>query len=582
MDLRNWMQTSRSFAIFFTAVLLIILAATITLVVIVGRNTYLNMRLSTICPDYFSYEYAYVVDERGRGLDSAAVALRDNSNINMIYRTFTDHNGRFVLFHDFGSFALSKIPFSYFLYVSVEGWNDTIQYTFEKYRACHFRKKDGPDTIVCDRGARSKLILRLGQAARITVDTGYGFIPFEEIALSERLPGGVAAKLPFDKVFYTTIPAGGSSIAFAVVPVRDYRVLEGEGLLLTEGIYYYLDRDGNRDLGNEQPQPFAGPGESGGAGIADCTVRTCRTIDSVRIGSTWCLLDLQLRSMDRRQPLLRFRRNDALLGTVVLKSAGNAVDIAGAAPAGPAGEAVVDSAKYKIFLWDHRGLNYSDRSAVVLGIDRNNDGKFDSREGSGELYEHARGRIALGGMSFVIDTIAPDGLRLFCSDIKQGEEKPAEAMTGKWVNDFTASATCPVSLYRECGAHRYVVLYFFEGTAADFMEAPEIGSFISLMRGQLGPTRIIGINRRPTGELYGKEPVINENRGWHGPLVRRFHNHRTEEIVCLDAAATIVYRGEVDAGAISAVWKHAGVDDAVAVSLFEQQYAGREVGLPAR
>ena len=109
------------------------------------------------------------------------------------------------------------------------------------------------------------------------------------------------------------------------------------------------------------------------------------------------------------------------------------------------------------------------------------------------------------------------------------------------------------------------------------MEASEIGTFISLMRDQLGTTRLIGVNRRMTGDVYSKEPVINENRGWQGALVQQFHNHRDQEIVCFDTTATIVYRGEVGPKAITTIWAHAGTDDVVAVSLYEQQYADRVV-----
>ncbi|MBN1308321.1 MAG: hypothetical protein JXA18_10420 [Chitinispirillaceae bacterium] len=554
MDLRDRILSSRPFAITLLTILILIAAVMITVAVIVGRITWANMRLSTICPDYFSYEYAYVVDEQGRGIDSAAISLWDNSNINMIYRTFTDHNGRFVLFHDFGSFALSRIPFSYFLYVSVEGWSDTIRYSFEKYRVCHFRKKDGPDTIVCNLDRRSKLTLRLEQATTVIIDTGYSFVSYDEFALSNRVPTGVTANLPFDTLFLTTLPIGSSRIAIAVAPIRDYRIMKDKAGLLTEGTWYWIDRDADNNLDDEQPAPFFDRNEGGGK---DCTAGTCRVIDSVTIGAVRYFLDLQLRGLDRPRPLLRFRRADALRGM-----------------------ATVDSSRYALLLWDHRCVNYAGLSSVMLGIDRNNDGHFDGREGSRELYEHACGRIVFDTLSFVIDTIPPDGLRLFCSDIKQGNELPSEAMIGTWAEDFKASAACPVSLYHECGEHRYVVLYFFEGPAADFMEAPEINTFIALMRAQLGPTRIIGINRRPTGALYSRELVINESRGWRGPLVRRFHNHRTEEIVCLDNTATIVYRGTVGIGAITEIWKSAGLDEAGAVFLYEQQYAGREVAPP--
>ncbi len=581
MDIRDWMQENRLITILLATVIGIMLIVMIAITIVIGRNTYVNMRLSTICPDYFTYEYAYVVDEKGRGIDSVAVSLWDNSNIHLVYRTFTDSTGRFVLFHDLGSFTLPNIPLSYFLNVSFEGWNDTIRYSFERNRICHFRKIDGPDTIVYNRGSRSILTLRLEQAAKVMIDSGYALAPYEEIVLSERPPEGVDAPLPFDTVFYTTIPAGASPIPFAVVPVRGGRVVRDKGVLLTEGTYYTFDRDGDRDLKDEQLLLFAGAGRSVNDGIIDCTARTCRTVDSVRSANSWYFFNLQLRGMDRKQPLLRYRRGDALRGLVTLTSSSVEINKRNISLADFTGGTVVGSAKkYEVFLWDRRGVNFTDLSAVVLGIDRNGDGIFDSREGNSEMYEHAEGRIVLDSMSFVIDTIAPDGQRMFCSDIRNGVEKPADAMVGTWARDFTAAAACPLSLYLECGANRYVVLYFFAGSAAKFMEASEISNFMTIMRDQLGPVRIIGINRQSTGELYSREPVINENHGWQGPLVRQFHNHRSEEIVCLDATATIVYRGAVGIDAIAAIWEHAGVDNAIATSLYEQQYAGREMRKP--
>jgi hypothetical protein len=547
MNVRDRMISSRPFAFALGGVLLLVVVIVGLSTALVIRNTYLKMRLSSLCPDYFATEYAWVVDENGRGIDSVAVTLRDNSNINMIYRTFTDSTGRFVLFHDFGSFALYDIPFSYFLYVSAEGWSDTVCYSFERYRVCHFRKKEGPDTIVFNSANRSTLSLRLEQAQRVMIDSGFSFVPYEEIALSSRQPSAVEGTLPFDTVFYTTLSVGAASVGFAVIPIAGYRVLGGKAGLLTEGTYYVIDRNGDRRLTDEVPVQFTGAG--------NCTVGTCRTTDSISVGAVWYHLDIKVRGIQGNAPLLRYRRADALKGSVMM-----------------------DSVRYPLLLWDRRCSGYSDRSAVVVGVDRNGDGFFEGNDGGVEMHEDARGRIVFDSVSFVIDTIASNGLRLYCSAIKRGVEHSKPASIGTWTDNFSVAATCPLSLYQECAANRYVLLYFFEGVAAYAMESTDIHTLSTLMRDQLGATRLIGVNRRSAGELYCGDPVINENRGWSGPLVRQFHNHRERELVCLDAGATIVYRGTIGPEAILTIWKHAGADDAVAQSVYEQQFDGKVTG----
>ena len=543
MDFKGSFFSSRPFIVTFIGALAIIVLFVIGGTALLVRNTWLNMRISSICPDYFSYEYAWVVDENGRGLDSVAVTMRDNSNVNLIYRVFTDSTGRFVLFHDFGSFALHEIPFSYFLYVSAEGWSDTVRYRFKRYRGCHFRKTDGPDTIVFNPAYRSVSGFRMEKTGRVLIDSGYAFAPYEDIALSRRRPEFISGALPGDSVYYTMLKAGKTSVGFAVLPVSSYRIDKKTKTLMTEGVWYCIDRDHDGDLSEETPVEFSGTGE--------CTVAGCRAVDSVSGSFGWYFFDLRLRRTPGKAPRLRYRRADALQGTVT-----------------------VDSVGYPVLLWDYGGSDYSDLSTVILSVDRNRDGAFAAEEGNRELYEQCRGRIAFDSVTMRIDTIAPDGSRLFCSAIRHTREQSSEATVGTWVDNFTAAATCPLSLYQECAVNRYVLLYFFEGAAGHFMEAPEVSLLVALMRDRLGATRIIGVNRRSAGEPYITEPVINENLGWDGPLVRQFHNHRDREIICLDAQGTIVYRGVPGTGAITGIWHRAGVDPVVAQAVYEQRLSG--------
>jgi hypothetical protein len=555
MALWKKLLSSKRFAVIVAITLFFAVAVIIALTATVLRNAWLNMRISTICPDYFSYEYAWVVDENGQGIDSVAIELWDNSDFNLIYRTFTDSSGRFVLFHDFGSFALYNMPFSYDLFVHVDGWSDTIRYGFEKHRVCHFRKKTGPDTIVCDLSERSKWVVKFQQTEKIIIDTGYQFIPYEKRALAFRRPDNGKEPLPYDTVYYTSIRAGKENVPFAVVPFHDYAVNSDKNIL-TRGVYYAIDRDGDNNLADEKLQLISASGSEGLS--TDCTVQTCRTIDSIFRGERCYYLDLKVREM-HRNPFLQVRRAD-----------------------GVSAEINIDSTAYKVFLWDRAGCDYSDPGKVIFGIDLNHDGKIAGYEGSRELFEQVRGRIVLDTVSFRIDTITPDGLRLYCSDVRRGSGTPFEASVGSWVKDFDAIASCPVSLYKVCAAQRYTVLYFFSGNSRRQMEQAEITTLLTLMEEQLGKTEIIGINRRVTGDPYCDKMVINENRGWEGPLVHRFHNHRETEIVCLDDAATVVYRGETGPSAIKAIWKQAGLDDVVALSVFDQLYADREVVVPSK
>lgn len=543
--------SSKRFAVAVAVAVLLSVAAIGSLTAVVLRNAWLNMRISTICPDYFSYEYAWVVDENGTGIDSAAVELWDNSNFNLIYRTFSDTNGRFVLFHDFGSFALYNMPFSYDLFVHVDGWRDTIRYGFEKHRVCHFRKKTGPDTIFCSSAERSKLLLQFQQTQKIVIDSGYEFIPYKEIALSAVKPDGMENVLPYDTVFHSSLRIGNQNVFCAVVPVQDYKISK-QNKVLSAGTYYVLDRDGDNDLTDEELRLFSKPGDT--ITITDCTVRSCLTIDSVYRDNRWYCLALKLRGLNRKSPLLSFRRADAVSGTLT-----------------------VDSTRYQALLWDRAACDYSELSKVVFGIDRDSDGVIDGREGGKEIYEHLRGRVTFDTVSFSVDTITSDGLRMFCSDQRVADGNIKEASVGTWMDDFNAVASCPLSFYKECALHRYTILYFFSGNSKQLMEQTEITTLLTLMREHLGDAAIIGINRRTTGDPYCSEKVINENRGWNGPLVRKFHNYREAEIICLDNAATIVYRGEVGPEAIESIWKHAGVDNVIALSVYDQLYADREV-----
>ena len=553
--LKNWMMTSRTFAIALGIVISFAIITIIALGIVVGRNTYMNMRLSTICPDYFSKEYAYIVDENGKGIDSVAVELWDNSNFNLIYRTFTDSCGRFVLFHDFGSFALHSIPFSYFLDVSVDGWNDTIRYMFERYRTCHFRKTDGPDTIVCRSDRRSKMVISINGRVRDAHNVGLSWIPFTDVALSTSRPRGLADSLMARNCYYTSITIGSKKVPCAIIPVKEFQIPYGNQEHLAEGLWYVLDHNGDMHLSDETPRMITG--ESGSS--ADCFMGTCMFTDSVSVGERNVSLECRVTGANEKNPVLGYRRHDALYGTVTL-----------------------DSATYTVSIWDAGATLFSDRSRVVLMADRNGDSTYTAADGSAEVFGNVLGTISIGRYRFLIDTIDNDGLHLYCSNIYHDTVavKRSTAAIGTWVDEFKGVVVSPFSLYQTCASHSYVMFYFFEGNSWRMMHQPAIVALTDLMKEELGSVALIGVNRYAAGSDVCSDPVIVENRGWRGPLVEQLHNTLPEELVCLDAAATIVYRGAPGTAAISALWKHAGKDDEVAKTLYGQQVVKPVVDLP--
>lgn len=116
----------------------------------VFKTILVNLTYNDISPNYHSFQSAYVVDSNGIGIDSVAVFLKDNSNFNLIYRTFTDSRGKFELFNDFHSYTLLNTPTSFELHTYFKGVKDTAIYKFKKYRVAHFKKVHGPDTIMID------------------------------------------------------------------------------------------------------------------------------------------------------------------------------------------------------------------------------------------------------------------------------------------------------------------------------------------------------------------------------------------------------------------------------------------------
>lgn len=146
----NQTKKNRNLKILIFSTLSLFLALLLFLTIFVIKTVVCKITYNDISPNYHSFHKAYVVDHEGNGIDSVAVFLKDNSNFNLIYRTFTDSSGMFELFNDFHSYTLLNTPTSFELHMYIKGVRDTIIYKFKKHRLTHFKKVSGPDSIIVD------------------------------------------------------------------------------------------------------------------------------------------------------------------------------------------------------------------------------------------------------------------------------------------------------------------------------------------------------------------------------------------------------------------------------------------------
>jgi hypothetical protein len=207
-----------------------------------------------------------------------------------------------------------------------------------------------------------------------------------------------------------------------------------------------------------------------------------------------------------------------------------------------------------VLLWDRWAAGYSDLRTVALAVDSDGDGRFACIEGSPELFETAARPIRIDTTRFIVDTIYGYPPRLLCSHFATDRTTPADARVGSMLPDIRAHHRCPISLWQECGDHDFVVIYCFQGNSRSHMEAPHVNALVTLMRERLGTTRFIGLNRNATDRAYTGQPIIEENRGWRGELVGTLHNHRDQEIICIDSLATVLCRAEPGRAAVETLF----------------------------
>ncbi len=118
----------------------------------------------------------------------------------------------------------------------------------------------------------------------------------------------------------------------------------------------------------------------------------------------------------------------------------------------------------------------------------------------------------------------------------------APSITGYYKEEF--------NLFRTLSENDIVVLYFFEGNTEELMSEPILHTTVEELERRFSRVQLIGINRNVSGQPWGKLPVIEENLGWNGPIVRAFHNNRNRELVCIDSTGTIILRGVPGSGII--------------------------------
>lgn len=502
---------------FYTTGILILIGAFCALILIIGgiviKTAMVNLRYRNICPDYFASLDAFIVGPDGTGLDSISVTLRDNSNINCLYQTFTDKNGRFTLFNDFNSFALYETPFTYYLYVSAGGKQDTIRYKFRRYRTCHFEKVEGPDTIIFNRYEGRDILLTLRNVSRKKLSAISDDLPFNTTALSERPP--IYLKKAFTG--WNTILYGSIRIDEKYAVTAAMRGPQNSTDFSNIAVYYVIDKDLDSDLNDERPVKWFVIGDDP---EPDCKVRTCFTDENVISDGTLFNFSMRLRGFDTEVPLLDIRSEDVLCG-----------------------EYQFHQKKLTAMLWNRQMCGFKNWRSLSLGLDLDENGSIDFTEGSEEMFENLSRYIVIDSTTIRIDTIIGNGITL------RGTSMPLPAM--KYTSVTIGDMAPPVAgyykeefnLFRTLSENDIVILYFFEGNTEVFMSEELLHTTVEELEKQFNRVQLIGINRSVSGQPWCKVPVIEENRGWNGPIVRAFHNSRDRELVCIDSTGTIILRG---------------------------------------
>jgi len=369
----------------------------------------------------------------------------------------------------------------------------------------------------------------LENVLHVSVDKIFDYAPFEKMAISKTAPSGIAKQLQnWNSVSYSSLQIGLRRVFFAVAE-------NGPGY---KGVYCILDRNGNKDLSDDQPKLWKLLVSNNESDEPDCDIRQCFIRDTLYFDKQSFVIDFQLGNYHQEDPFLLFRRGDALVAEMPI-----------------AGKMV------KTALWDRCFSDFTDLRAVQVAIDKNGDRSFSSTPGDAEMLETALFGFNIDSMNLEIDTIYNGGNSVVFSKKASTGSLTQNSSEGAWAADFKTYYAKPVSLYSEISNHPLVVLYFFEGNSHDMMESADVKVFMNILRNRAGDVKLIGINRKTTGVHYENEIVIEENSGWRGDIVQKFHNHLEREIICIDNTGTILSRGAIGHELLQNILQKLGVKD---------------------
>jgi hypothetical protein len=477
------------------------------------RTTLINLKYRDICPDYFASLNAFIVGPDRNGLDSISVTMHDNSNINCLYQTFTDKSGKFTLFNDFNSFALYETPFTYYVYVSAGGKQDTIRYKFRRYRVCHFEKLEGPDTIVFNQFVGQDITLTLNNVSRKKLSDISDDLPFKTMALSSRAPVYLQKSFSsWNAILFGSIEVNGKYAVLATV-----KGPTATAEMNSQAVYYIIDRNLDGDLNDEKPVKWYVIGNDP---EPDCKVRTCFTDDSITSDDTVFRISMRLRGFDTETPVLDIRSEDVLCG-----------------------EYLFNHRRLSAMLWNREMCGFRNWRSLAIGLDLNGDGTLDFREGSSEMFENISSFIVIDSSTIRIDTITGNGVTIHGTTMPVSCMKHTSVSSGDMAPIVSGFYKDEFNLFKTCSQNDIVILYFFEGNSQDYMSEDVLHSTIEGIKNHFNRVQLIGINRKVSGAPYCKVPVIEENQGWNGPIVRAFHNSKDRELVCIDSTGTIIVRG---------------------------------------
>ncbi len=350
---------------------------------------------------------------------------------------------------------------------------------------------------------------------------------FQSLKLSETPPDGLT-KLPAHLAhpFYGVLTLGAREHPGSFIVIVDEPDGKPEKL--------FVDANGNGDLTDDPPtewttSPYRNPNGS------DFTQFTGGAMFQVPYGASIRPLHLCFQRWDKEDPIHEFGR-DLLMyytdygteGRVTLGKRSYAVMLADTLASG-----------------DFRGAQGSGSSKVLLMIDVNGDGKFDTR---GEIYD-TRMPFTLQGVTYEVTQISADGDSLSIGKSRRSVPEvpaPPNLLPGHAILPFTAVATDGRAVkfpmdYR----NRIVLLYFWAtwcGSCAH--DLPDVLKTYNAFHAR--GLEILGIsldhpNARVTLANYTRDRKmlwrqVYDGKGWEATVAKLYFVNHTPTALLVDGA----------------------------------------------